>query len=132
MNHHSNNVDICPLCEDKLIQAHFILQHAFRKIKEKFKDCHISWTYRGKLDQEKFFKQGLTKRNWPKSEHNKFPSRAIDLFQLSPDNKAIYKNAYFKEIAQFLVRELIPVVWSGDWTSFREYDHFEVNEKGEK
>ena len=131
MNHHVNEGAECPLCAEKLKDAHEELVNAFEKIKAKWPDCHISWTFRDQKDQDEFYREGKTKVKWPKSAHNKHPSWAMDLFRLDSDNVAHFDPSYFKAISDYLIESLIPIEWAGTWTKFREYDHFQLNPTGE-
>lgn len=79
---------VCPLCQEKLKTAHPLLERWFNTtIKPEFVNAHISWAYRGKDDQNKAYKEGVSQVKWPNSKHNKTTSEgalcseAIDLFE---------------------------------------------------
>lgn len=99
--------DTCPLCDFKLKQAHAVLQEWFPIIKREFKDCHISWAWRGEADQNAFLKKGDSGVPWPKSKHNKMDtqgracSEALDLFRLVPPQKALFQYQFYRDISNY-------------------------------
>lgn len=127
MSRHTKD-PVCPLCQEKMALAHPTLQEWWKKIKAEFPDAHVSWTFRDKEMQELFFEDGRTRCRWPNSKHNRKPAEAMDLFQLRPDGMAAWQRAYFVKIAEWLKAQNCPLQWSGTWTTFREYDHFEIKQ----
>lgn len=121
----------CPLCNEKLQQADPLFQEIFISLKKIFPDCHISWSFRDESDQNLFFKEGKTKVQWPDSKHNILKngspcSRALDLFKLTKDNIALFDREYYRKISTYLIKNLIPVEWAGNWIKFKETDHFQL------
>lgn len=62
----------------KLSQCHIDLQVLFFEIIKTF-DCTILIGHRNEEDQEKAFKEGNSKLNWPNGKHNSNPSNAVDV-----------------------------------------------------
>lgn len=130
MNHHSHGLR-CLLCNEKITTADPELQHWWVKIKEEMPSCHISWAFREKKIQDLFVKEGKSRALWPTSAHNfmkdeKPCARAVDLFQLSGDGKALFSPGFYFNISQFLIKLDAPIDWSGSWKTFGETNHFEL------
>lgn len=135
MASHVNGVPECPLCEEKLINAFQSLSEWFRtKVKGKYPDCHISWSYRPKESQEEAFLDGKSKLHFPNSAHNKSNAEgqpcamALDLFELDLNGMACWHWSYFKNIALDAENEKLPIKWGGQWVTLGDADHFEWNE----
>lgn len=112
------------------MQAHPDLAKWFREIvKPKFNDCHISWSYRGRDDQEKAFLDGKSKLHFPLSAHNKSDDQgnacamALDLFELDYNGIARWAWGYFRSIAQMSPE----LRWGGDFKDLGDSDHFELS-----
>jgi hypothetical protein len=130
LSHHTQE-PVCPLCEEKLAQAHPVLANWFRtKLKPKHPEAHISWSFRDEANQEEAFKEGKTRCRWPNSQHNKLKdgkpySRALDLFELTKGGVARFQIPWFKAIADELEHGG-PIIWGyqavGKWDS----DHFQL------
>lgn len=116
----------CPLCESKLNDAHETLRGAFKLIKFKFPDVHISCTYRSKEEQDIAWSQGRSKARWPSSKHNCKPARAMDLFKLRADKVPAWPLEYFRQIADYLVEMKAGIFWGGRFQSFIDGPHFEI------
>lgn len=130
---HANGVAACPSCEDKLKDAHPDIAAWFReKVKPRHKDCHISWSFRGKDDQEKAFLDGKTRLHFPLSAHNKSDdqgnpcSLALDLFELDYNGQACWSWDYFRLIADEAQASHAPIFWGGNWAKLGDFDHFEL------
>lgn len=133
MNKHANGIAECPSCEDKLKNAHPDIAQWFRNsVKHMFPDCHISWSYRGKADQEKAFLDGKSKLHFPLSAHNKSDDQgnpcalALDFFQLDFHGQACWPWGYFRDIANSAVVANHSILWGGHWEKFGDADHFEL------
>ncbi len=72
MNKYSKESESC------LATCHPDLQKVFRKVLEYF-DHSVLIGHRGQEAQHKAFLEGRSKTDWPKSNHNKFPSSAVDV-----------------------------------------------------
>lgn len=129
--HHVHGL-ICPSCEDKLLSAHPDLGVWFRTVKTKFPDAHISWSYRGKEDQEKFFIDGKTRAHFPHSPHNreengKPMSHALDLFELTDQGSAAFPPKFYFDIAQESKKLGFAIKWGGEFKSISDHDHYQID-----
>ncbi len=136
MSNHNSSLD-CPACSEKLKTAHVVLQDWFKtKVKTRYPDAHISWSYRGEEDQEKFFLAGETELHYPNSGHNKTDengqpqARALDLFQEDPGlpRVTVYNPKFFFSLSEMNKSEGIPILWGGDFKRLGDADHFEMVE----
>jgi len=101
----------------------------------KYFDCTVLEGHRGKKLQNKYFKEGKSKLQFPDGNHNKIPSFAIDVVPYPIDwedrERMTYFAGYVKGIAMMLG---IPIRWGGDWNgnndlkdnNFDDLPHFEL------
>jgi len=93
----------------------------------KYMDFAIIQGHREEADQEKAFKEGKSKARWPHSEHNKIPSRAMDLFPAPYDWKDIES---FRVLADLILgiaeRRGVKLRWGGTFKTLRDFPHFEL------
>ena len=61
-----------------LATCHTDLQRLMNEV-IKHVDCSITCGYRGQAAQDKAFAEGKSKLKYPNGEHNKMPSRAVDV-----------------------------------------------------
>lgn len=132
--HHLEDIkNDCPLCMEKLSQAHPNLSYWFLKcVKPSFPCAHISWSYRNQIDQDQAFKEGKSKLHYPNSAHNatnggKPESRALDLFKLQMGT-ATWPVMMFHQIADQTERQGIKLIWGGTFKSISDQDHYELLE----
>jgi len=100
-------------------------------------DHTILCGHRTEEEQDIAFMEGFTQLPWPKSEHNSYPSNAVDAcpypwnFQ-SPDIELLrYFGGFVKGVAFSMG---VGIRWGGDWNSnndfkdenFRDLYHFEL------
>ncbi len=131
--HHANGPD-CPLCSQKIDTMDPRLQSWADWVRIKFPDCHISWGFRGKEDQDAAFVAGRTRAKWPNSKHNAMngdvqAAVAFDIFQILENGDASFDIEYCTAVAQALKDEGAPIEWAGSWVGFHEYDHFQLVER---
>lgn len=117
---------------DKLETCHKKLQFLFNEV-IKEKDCIVLCGHRGREEQEKAFAAGNSKLHFPRSKHNTLPSRAVDVVPYHDDIPHIH----WSEIPDFInfadyvkekAKEMnIKIIWGGDWHSFKDYPHFELD-----
>lgn len=129
MNHHQAGM-VCPLCEDKLEQAHPFLRDWFRRVKTQYPDVHVSWSYRDQAAQEAAFKEGMTKLHYPNSAHNVTKdgvpcAMALDLFQIEEDGIATFSPIFYLKLADQIAQSGEPIFWGGRWTHLGDRDHFQ-------
>ena len=104
-------------------------------------DCTILWGFRTKEEQDAMCDSNPPRSytRFPKSKHNRYPSRAIDLCPYPiPDwetDEHVFRTfgGYVLGVAHCLG---IPIIWGGDWDSdkdlndqtFNDLVHFELKE----
>lgn len=104
-------------------------------------DFAVIWGHRNKEQQNKFYKEGKSKIQWPNGKHNKLPSEAMDLApvingKISWDPQHhIYLAGVVLTVASEMLR--IRIRWGGNWDldlipitdqSFNDLGHFEILE----
>jgi len=128
---------------EKLNTCEAKLQILFKHIVTNY-DCTILVGHRTEEEQELAYSENRSKKHWPDSNHNKIPSRAVDV---SPypvpkkwgdgDRNEYEKFRYFAFYVAGVADTLgIPIRWGGDWDSdhdvndqyFNDLVHFELNE----
>jgi len=129
---HTNDGATCPSCEEKLKDAHPEIAEWFRtKVKARHQDCHVSWSFRDKANQNQCVAEGKSKLAFPMSAHNKSDDQgnpcalALDLFELCSNGMARWAWAYFRAIAEEAKADGISIKWGGDWKSLGDADHFQ-------
>lgn len=124
----------------RLAECHHDLQTLFNEVIMDY-DCSILVGARGKEEQERTFAEGRSKKHWPDSPHNKFPSRAVDVspypVDFSEDRDALVRWYHFAGYVLGVASRLgIRIRWGGDWNSndvftdqnFNDLPHFEIIE----
>lgn len=86
--------------------------------------------FRGEVEQNKAFMQGLSKLKYPKSSHNKIPARAVDLAPLNEKNQINWRDIEsFKRLNTCMQKHAqernLKIRWGGNF-SFKDYVHFEL------
>ena len=103
----------------------------------KYFDCSVLEGHRGKRLQNKYFKEGKSKLKFPDGNHNKKPSKAIDVAPYPIDWDDRERMTYFAGFVKGMASALgIPIRWGGDWNSdtqvkdnnFDDLPHFELRE----
>ena len=97
----------------------------------KIMDISILCGYRTKKDQEEAFEKGHSKLQYPESKHNSKPSKAVDIAPW--DNGIDWNNKEsFHELAGIIKgiahMKGIKIKWGGDFNSFFDGPHFELDE----
>lgn len=121
--HHVNN-GLCPLCQEKLLQAAPKLAEFATKLQANVHDIHVSWTYRGQADQDAAFRRGTSQAQFGQSKHNVLPSLAVDFFRLALTG-ASWDAGYFTRVLAPEARKA-GLVWGGDWAKFKDFSHVEI------
>jgi len=130
---------------EKLESCEDALQRLFNKFIVEF-DCTILCGHRTATEQARLFAEGHSKCEWPDSNHNSFPSTAIDVApyyiekpHIRWDRSALYRWYYFGGRVVELAGALgISLRWGGDWDRdtyvkdqrFNDLPHFELFEGG--
>lgn len=123
---------------DKLNTADHHLVILFNEI-IKHRDCSIIWGHRGQADQDAAFARGASKKKWPDGEHNKTPSRAVDVApyingKISDDQRECYAFGGFVMGMASAMHMGDRIRWGGDWDrdgmvtdqQFNDLWHFEM------
>jgi peptidoglycan LD-endopeptidase CwlK len=77
--------------------------------------------------QKQLIEQGASKTL--KSRH--LTGHAVDLLPIGPDGKGAFAWPLYDQLGPAVKRaakaEGVPIIWGGDWTSFRDGPHFELD-----
>ena len=116
-------------CDEDLI-------HLFEAVVKYF-DCSVLEGHRGEEKQNKYFNEGKSKLKYPKGNHNKKPSNAVDVVPYPIDWEDRERMTYFAGFVKGMAASMgIPIRWGGDWNSnndlkdnnFDDLPHFEIKE----
>lgn len=89
-------------------------------------DIVVICGHRTQKEQNEAFANGKSKLMWPKSRHNSYPSKAVDIAPTPLDWEDIESFQILAAIVKEKAAELgIEVVWGGDW-KIRDYVHWEL------
>lgn len=116
----------CEGCNERMKEAHVMLQSFFSQLKDKYNDVHVSCVYRNKEDQDKAFLLGGSKLRYPHSKHNKVPSEAIDIFQINENGKAIFNREFLAMAFDFSKEIGLDLRWGGKFKSLGDFCHYEL------
>jgi peptidoglycan L-alanyl-D-glutamate endopeptidase CwlK len=109
----------------------------------KYYDCTIIFGHRSKADQDKAYSEGRSKKKWPNSKHNTYPSTAVDVApwpipkEWGKDWKERVKFYELKGIIFYeAAKKGIKLRFGGDWDMDNDYTdqtfddlvHFEILE----
>lgn len=124
----------CPNCNEKLKQAHPDIAAWYRKVKFKYVNVHISWSFRNMADQNRAYSEGKSQLRWPKSKHNHMEQAlpcalALDLFLIDEDGLARFPPLFYARLNADNQRDHEPITWGGSWDKFKDFDHFELKPK---
>ena len=104
---------------------------SFEVLRKSDIDFKITWGYRDKKTQDDLYDSGRSKLKYPHSNHNKYPSLAVDFVPLPVNwnkiDKFVYIGNLYKEIAK---KFKIDIVYGGDWKSFKDNCHIELYKGG--
>ncbi len=124
--HHTSD-PVCPLCEQKLLQADARLSAWFHDhVKPSFPEAHVSWTYRDQISQDQAVCDGKSKLSFPNSAHNKLPALAIDLFEIDQTGKATWNPSFFNAIHDMNQKLGIDLLWGAQFRTLGDSDHWEI------
>jgi len=95
-------------------------------------DCPMDFTvlegHRGQAAQDAAYQRRASKVKWPNGKHNTLPSKAVDV---APYPVVWTDLNRFKVLAEHIKKVAddlgIKVEWGGDWTSFKDYPHWQVD-----
>ena len=101
----------------------------------KYFDCSVLEGHRGRVLQDKYFKEGKSKLKFPDGRHNKKPSVAVDVVPYPIDWDDRERMTYFAGFVKGVAYQMgIPIRWGGDWNNnnnlkdndFDDLPHFEL------
>ncbi len=120
--------------KERLNECHPDLQKLFNEV-IKDTDCTILCGHRTEEEQDKAFKDKVSRLKWPESKHNTKPSMAIDVAPYPLDWQDTKKFYEFGKLVIKKAKELgINIRWGGDWDmdgdykdqKFNDLPHFEL------
>ena len=128
-NFGKNSKKILLTCDAQLIRV-------FSKV-IKYVDCSVTEGHRGKELQNKYFKEGKSKAEFPKGKHNNMPSKAIDVVPYPVDWKDIKRQHMFAGFVLGVAKSMgVRMRWGGCWQNdfdpannkpdFYDSPHFEL------
>ena len=121
--------------EEKLSTCDERLQEVLRTVIQYY-DFSVVYGHREKEDQNRLFKEGKSKVQYPNGKHNVFPSLAVDVapYPYDPNDLPRYYMlaGRIQQVADMLD---IPIRFGGDWNDnditkdnkFNDLFHFELN-----
>lgn len=113
--------------KDNLAQAHPDLQRLFNAVIEEY-DCKVLDAQRNHDEQEAAFRKGNSRAHFGQSPHNYIPAIALDVVPYPIDWKDLKRFRALAKIVKAKAVELdIPIQWGGDWTSIKDYPHYELS-----
>ena len=98
-------------------------------------DFAVLQGYRGEAEQNDAFDRGMSKLRYPKSKHNAWPSRAVDIAPYPIDWNDTKRFVALADIMLAEAKRLgVNMRWGGDWNrngewrdeKFRDMPHFEL------
>ena len=98
-------------------------------------DHSVTCGHRGQVDQDKAFAEGKSKLEFPKGEHNKLPSNAIDVapYPLNWNDAEAFTllaGVYFGVAKMMGIKIRLGADWDGDFNilehSFKDRPHIEL------
>lgn len=124
-----------PKSLERLKTLHPDLQRVLNRAIVRF-DFTITCGLRGKIDQDAAYKGGFSKVQWPDSRHNCSigpdgvhdfnKSDAVDLAPLPIDWNNLERFKILATIIKACAKlESVEIKWGGDWTTFKDYPHYE-------
>jgi peptidoglycan L-alanyl-D-glutamate endopeptidase CwlK len=122
------------LSKQRLETCDINLQLVFNKV-IKHLDCTVLCGFRDKAAQEEAFRTGNSKKHWPNGEHNKKPSKAVDVLPYPINYKDSNQMRFFAGFVVGMAADMgIKIRWGGDWDrdgdlsdqAFNDLGHFEL------
>jgi hypothetical protein len=123
-----------PVSRTRLATCHPLLKRVFENV-IKIVDCKIECGQRDKDEQDRLYRLGRSKVQWPNSKHNSDPSMAVDAIPYPVDWENL-KRFYFLAGVVIAVGHMLglKIRWGGDWDmdtdlddqDFNDLPHFEL------
>lgn len=116
----------CEGCNERLKDAHPLIQSFFDQSKAVHNDLHCSWVYRDKSSQDEAYANGASRLKYPQSKHNKLPAEAIDVFQINDRGTAVFSKAFCVQLKTESENLGFDFRWGGDFKILGDFGHFEI------
>jgi len=111
---------------NRLVTCEKDLQDLFNEV-IKHVDCTILDGHRDEGRQNKAFQEGKSKARYPRSKHNSYPSKAVDVAPYPIDWEDINRFYQFAGFVQGVASQLnISVKWGGEFKDFLDAPHWEI------
>jgi len=108
----------------ELATAHPDLQIVFNEV-IRHVDCSVLQGHRNEEEQNLMVENGVSELNWPLSDHNHFPSYAVDVVPYPIDWKDIGRFQHLSSIVMNVaISKGIRIYWGGYWLSLKDYPHY--------
>jgi len=110
------------------------MQEWFARKKLRYVNMHVSWAWRGQVEQDLFFSEGKSRARYPNSPHNhrfnQLPcSLALDIFQIDEDGMARFSPRFYALLWEECQRDIEPIIWGGTFKSIGDAGHYQVDLK---
>ncbi len=101
----------------------------------KYVDFSITCGFRNEADQNKAFAEGKSKLKWPNGEHNKMPSRAVDVAPYpinwnDAESFTLLSGVIYGIACTLGIKLRLGIDWDGDFAtlehSFKDRPHIEL------
>lgn len=121
---------------EKLKTCDALLRVVFNEVIKHF-DCIVLCGFRNQTDQDAAFASGASKLRWPLGEHNKIPSKAVDVVPYPIDWNDTDRMRFFAGFVLGIATTMqIKLRWGGDWdcdtktkdNKFQDLLHFELED----
>lgn len=119
---------------DNLATCHPDLQRLMNEV-IKHADCSITCGHRGQAAQDKAVAEGKSKLKWPNGQHNKLPSRAVDVapYPLNwndTESFTLLAGVIYGVACMMGIKIRLGADWDGDFNtlehSFKDRPHVEL------
>lgn len=123
-----------PKSRVQLLTCDFKLQALFQEV-AKYYDFTVLEGHRNEELQNKAFKEGKSKLQWPQGKHNQLPSKAVDVAPNPIDWNDLKRFYHFAGFVEAVATSMgIRIRWGGCWNGghnfnanqFNDLPHFEV------
>ena len=113
--------------EKRLALAHPDLQRLMRAAREKIV-FEILDSQRGRVAQEKAFREGHSKAHFGQSAHNWAPALALDIIPTPLDWEDLDSFIALSKVILPLAKTMgIPLTWGGHWQKLKDFPHYELS-----
>lgn len=98
-------------------------------------DFSVVWGHRSMEAQQRAFREGKSRLQWPSSKHNKMPAQAVDIIPYPGGWDAPWEQWF--EMATYVLAAAaaqgVRIRWGGHWKNYsghgeydRDWAHFEI------